>query len=172
MKKIVLVLMLLTGTLTYAQRFNLGIKAGVNFATLTGDSDIDLENKTGYHIGAIAEVGLNDQFSVQPEIIYSTQGAKLESEDFDINYLNVPVLAKVYVIKTFSLMVGPQFGYVIDNNGNGLDYKDFDLSGSAGAEIKVLSFFAQARYNFGLSEVSDGGAKNAVFQLSVGFNFL
>lgn len=173
MKKIVLCLLLLTGTLTYAQRFNLGVKAGVNFSTLTGDTETDLENKTGYHIGAIAELGLNDKFSIQPELIYSTQGAKWKDVDFKINYINVPVLAKIYVVKSFSVMAGPQFGYVIDDNNIGdTDWKEFDLSGTAGAELKILSFFAQARYNFGLSDVSDTGAKNAVFQVSVGFNFL
>lgn len=173
MKKVLLCLFLLGMSFSYAQQTHLGIKAGVNFAKLTGDQAEDLENKTGYHIGVTAELGLTSKFSVQPEILYSTQGAKFEDEDLDINYVNVPVLAKFYLIKNVSFQVGPQFGYVI-GNGDTFDegIKDFDLSGAAGVEVRILSFFAQARYNFGLTDVADVAARNAVFQISVGYNFL
>ncbi|GLB53719.1 hypothetical protein NBRC110019_27600 [Neptunitalea chrysea] len=159
----------------YAQTKHVGIKAGVNFASLTGDGLDGLEDKTGYHIGVTGELGLNDNFSIQPEIMYSTQGAKLEDIDFDIDYINVPLLAKFYMVKNVSFMVGPQFGYVISDNFDALEtdsLKDFDLSGAVGVEARILSFFVQARYNFGLSDVMDSEAKNAVFQFSVGHNFL
>ncbi|GLB49919.1 porin family protein [Neptunitalea lumnitzerae] len=173
MKKTLIVLLLLVGITANAQQKHLGLKAGVNFASLTGDWADDLDNKTGYHIGVTAELGWKDSFSIQPEVIYSTQGAELEDIDFKIDYLNVPVLAKIYMVKkNLSFMAGPQFGYVINDNFDSDDLKEFDLSGAVGLELKLLSFYAQARYNFGFTDVTNVGGKNGVFQLSIGHNFL
>ncbi len=173
MKKTILLCALLVGAIftVKAQESHLGIKAGVNFSTLTGDGVEGLSNKTGYHFGVTTELGLSDNFSIQPEVLYSTQGAESEDVDFDINYVNIPVLAKLYVMRNFSLQGGPQFGYVVGDD-TGFDLKEYDLSGAVGAELKIKSLFLQARYNFGLSDVSDSGTKNAVFQFSLGYNLL
>ena len=50
---------------------------------------------------------------------------------------------------------------------------NFALDGVAGLAPDVTqNFFTQACYNFGITDIADGNsAKNAVFQLSVGFNF-
>ncbi|SFU38479.1 Outer membrane protein beta-barrel domain-containing protein [Pustulibacterium marinum] len=178
-KKILIVLVSFLGGmgLLRAQESSLGIKAGVNFSTLTGDGFEGLDSKTGYHFGIVGELGISEKFSIQPEVLYSTQGAESEDVDFDINYLNVPILAKIYFLRNISFQVGPQFGYVTDQSGDGfdlanVDLKDYDLSGAAGVEVKFKSIFLQGRYNFGLSDVTDSGTKNAVFQFSVGYNFL
>lgn len=174
MKKTVLLVIVLLGSImgAKAQQSHLGIKAGLNFASLTGDGVDGLSNKTGYHFGINAELGLSNNFSIQPEVLYSTQGAESDDVDFDINYVNVPVLAKFYVMRNFSLQMGPQFGYVVGDEADSFDLKEYDLSGAVGAELAIKSLFLQARYNFGLSDVSDTGTKNAVFQFSLGYNFL
>lgn len=150
-----------------AQSLHLGAKGGVNFATLSGKDADGNDGRTGFHIGAVAELGLTDKFSIQPEAIYSAQGVK----DFNIDYLNVPVLAKYYIVDNLSLQAGPQFGFKV-NDKNFDNAEGFDMSGAVGAEVKFGKLFGQARYNFGLTDVADGDARNAVFQLSVGFNFL
>lgn len=173
MKKSIFLFVLALGfaTTMAAQGAHFGIKAGVNFANLNG-GDADLDGRTGFHVGLVGELRLSDKFAVQPEAIYSSQGAKFGSSDLKVDYLNVPVLADIKLVKMLSLHVGPQFGFVIDE-GDLNDPKSFDLSGAAGLELKVTKFFAQARYNFGISDIADadGSPKNAVFQLSVGFNF-
>lgn len=157
------------GTLQ-AQKLNLGIKGGINFADLNGDDVDGADGRTGYHFGVTAELGLGDKLSIQPEAIYSAQGVKDNNFDYNIDYINVPVLAKYYVVNNFSLQAGPQFGFKV--NDKNVDAEGFDLSGAVGAEIKFGKIFGQARYNFGLTDVSDGDAKNAVFQLSIGINLL
>ncbi|MGS2763575.1 porin family protein [Sinomicrobium sp. M5D2P9] len=169
MKKIVLVIMAVAGMSFYgnAQSLHFGAKGGVNFADL---SDVSGSGRTGYHIGLLAEIGFS-QFAIQPEVIYSAQGV----DDLELDYLNIPILAKYYVIPNLSIEAGPQFGFNVkdddfpDSFG---DIKTLDMGGAVGVGYKFGSLFAQARYNFGFSDIADNvSAKNSVFQLSVGYLF-
>ncbi len=150
-----------------AQDIKLGFKGGVNFATLNGDdvSD-DLDGRTGYHIGAVVQLSIAETFAIQPELLYSAQGA----DDFDIDYLNLPILAKLKFAKVFSVEAGPQLGFLV-NEGDGVeDIESFDLSGAVGAGVEFGPFFGQLRYNFGFTDVADEAeAKNSAFQVSVGY---
>ncbi len=154
-----------------AQSFHFGAKAGANFASITGD-DADFDGRTGYHIGLVAELGLSEKFAIQPELIYSAQGADESGLDLNIDYLNLPILAEIKLTEMFSIQAGPQFGFKV-NEGDFEDLNEFDLSGAAGVEINISKFFAQARYNFGFTDIAeDAEARNGVFQISVGFWFL
>ena len=175
----------------------IGAKAGLNISNVS-DLD-DSKSRTGFHVGAVAEIFINEKFSVQPEIIYSTQGAKQKetinfmgfSEKFEattkLDYLNIPIMAKYYIIDGLSVQAGPQIGFnvkaesKIKVNGESKteDMKsdtkkvDFGLNFGAGYELPIGVFF-DARYNLGLSKISkesDTSAKNRVFQISVGYKF-
>ncbi|WP_378188230.1 porin family protein [Aquimarina sp. W85] len=153
---------------TQAQDLKFGFKGGVNFATLSGDDvDSDLDGRTGYHIGAVAQVSLMDMIALQPEVLYSAQGVK----DRNIDYLNVPVLLKYKFAKVLSIEAGPQFGFVVnDDVKNGAKPESFDFSGAVGAGVEISSFFAQIRYNIGFTEVVENfDGKNSAFQISVGY---
>ncbi|WP_025665559.1 porin family protein [Aquimarina megaterium] len=158
-----------------AQDIKLGFKGGVNFATLNGDGYNGLDGRTGYHIGAVVQIGLSDMFAVQPELIYSAQGAKFKAlgidQDIDVDYLNLPVLVKFKFAKLFSVEAGPQFGFIVNDNFNGgTDPESFDLSAAVGAGVEFGSFFGQLRYNIGFTDIVDNvEAKNSVFQVSVGY---
>ena len=58
-----------------AQDVKLGVKLGMNISSLNGNED-NLDPKDGWVLGATAEVALTDKFSLQPELLYSQQGAK------------------------------------------------------------------------------------------------
>ena len=165
------ILLLGCGIAINAQSFHFGAKVGANFASITGDDVDDLDGRTAYHIGLVAELGLSDKFAIQPELIYSAQGADESGFDLDIDYLNLPILAEIKLTEMFSIQAGPQFGFKV-NEGDfeDEDLNDFDLSGAAGIEVNISKFFAQARYNFGFSDIAeDVEARNGVFQISVGF---
>ena len=65
-------------TSTNAQTVKIGVKAGLNYANFSG-SDIQTDAITTYHAGLVAEISLLDSFSLQPELLYSTQGASYEN---------------------------------------------------------------------------------------------
>lgn len=177
-----------------AQEFVMfGAKGGVNFSNFAGDGFASFEEdsnaRTAYHLGLVAEIPLSERFSIQPEVLYSAQGfdiAQIEDAkdvEFQMDYINVPVLAKVYVFNGLSLVAGPQFGFLVENeisSENGeieLDsdnFNNFDMSVGMGAEYKFNKFFLYGRYNAGLTDIYETesiNAKNSVIQAGVGFMF-
>lgn len=178
-KVIVLSLFVFLGTVvSNAQSLKFGIKAGANFANFSGD-DIDSDNITSYHFGAIAELNFFKTFSIQPELLYSSQGAEVEGfDDINLDYLSVPVLAKFYIIPgKFSFDIGPQFSFLVNDNFEDFDdtieKKDFDLAATGGFGVNIaFGVFAQARYTLGINDAAENvDLKNNVFQLSVGYKF-
>ncbi len=175
-----------------AQSF--GAKAGVNFASLNGDEDFD--GRTSFFVGAVVEFEISESFSLQPELLYSSQGAKSSfSEDgfdfeakYKLDYLNIPIMAKYYVTEGFSIEAGPQVGFLLsakadyeeDGESDSEDIKDdlssvdFGLNFGLGYKLDSGLNFG-ARYNLGLSNVADSEGdidiKNGVFQLSIGYFF-
>ena len=169
----------------YAQDVTFGAKGGINFSSLNGDDD-DLDGKTSFHIGGVAEIPVSDVFSVQPELIFSSQGAKDGDIKFNVSYLNIPIMAKYYVGEGISIEGGPQVGLLMDakvkDDDTSVDVKDetkgVEFGIGIGAGYKVASGLNFAlRYNVGLSNIvdeDDAGdfeLKNGVFQVSVGFFF-
>jgi len=103
--KLMTVLFLLGFALGQAQVLKLGAKAGLNYANFSG-SDLQTDAITSYHAGLSAQIKLGDKFSVQPEIIYSTQGASYTNLNQELNqklgYMSVPILARIQMGKIFS----------------------------------------------------------------------
>ncbi|GIQ58406.1 MULTISPECIES: porin family protein [Flavobacterium] len=188
MKKIILaaVLFIATSATIQAQLVQFGVKAGVNFASQPGDASLqgvafDKEGITSYHVGVVAEVKLLEKFSIQPELLYSTQGAtykfKDAQQDFKnkLAYLSVPVMAKIYMTKSLSLEVGPQASFLVSQKDDVRfnDANTFDFALNAGLGLKITnSIFVQGRYSLGLTDVSSSAdVRNSVVQLSAGFLF-
>lgn len=183
MKKIILTVVVFTFGFVNAQEVKFGAKAGLNFANLTGDIE-DASMKIGFNLGGFAEIKVSDKFSVQPELLYSTQGAKNETSEDDftsesklnLSYLNIPIMAKYYVSEKFSLEAGPQIGFLLsakskyeftesDGEGGSIsvsgdeDVKDSFESIDFGLNLGTAydfteNLFAGLRYNIGLSNVA------------------
>src|SRR5215207_9832975 len=102
MKKILLIVpALFFITLIKAQSTHLGLKAGLNFAGLNVTNSPDYDAKTGFHVGALAHIHVTDHFAVQPEVVYSMEGGKIDEYKLKLNYLNVPILFQYMVANGF-----------------------------------------------------------------------
>jgi len=180
MKKTILVIVLLLAVSVQmqAQLLRIGAKVGLNYANFSG-ADIQTDAITSYHAGLIAEIKLLDKFAIQPELLYSTQGASYNNagQEFknELGYIAIPILAKIYLSKSFSLELGPQASFLLSekNNFDANDANTFDFAVDAGLSFKVTkNIFVQGRYVLGLTEVSSNAdAKNSVLQLSAGLIF-
>ncbi|MFV8327188.1 porin family protein [Flavobacterium sp. ZS1P14] len=187
MKKTILVavLFLAVSSTMQAQLVKFGIKAGLNYANQTGtnitvnSTNYKTDAITSYHAGLVAEIKLLDSFSIQPELLYSTQGAtyKNAAEEFknELGYLSIPVLAKINLNKVVSLELGPQASFLLSERNN-FDVKDantFDFAVVGGLGLNITShLFLQARYGLGLTDASkDAEVKNSVVQVSAGIKF-
>lgn len=78
---VLVVILLLFGSKSIAQEASfarLGLKAGINYANYTG-SDVNTDAITNFHAGLLVELKIFKNFSLQPELFYSTQGASLKN---------------------------------------------------------------------------------------------
>ena len=105
-----------------------GIKGGVNFSNLTGDGFDEFDDdsaRTSFNLGALVEIPVTEKFAIQPEVFYSGQGFDLvqredaEDTEFQLDYINVPVLAKIYLVQGLYLEAGPQVGFLVDSQIEG-----------------------------------------------------
>ena len=126
-----------------------GLKAGINRAVLSGNVGDDAEYQTSYHAGIFYEAKILGPISLQPELLYSMQGAQARSlirnqslEEFDtkLHYLTLPILAKATIGPVF-VEAGPQFSYLVSSQDEGRlrvestssgpeEYLDFDRDNS------------------------------------------
>jgi opacity protein-like surface antigen len=184
MKKISLILTLcLLGIFTLnAQMLQFGVKGGVNFANYTNGEieGVDFNQVTSYHFGLVTEIKLLGNLSLQPELLYSTQGSELEGfgEQIknELGYISLPVMAKFYLTSNrLSIEAGPQFSFLVSerNELDSTDSNTFDFGIGGGLSYKITDgLFISGRYIAGLTEVKkDAAAKNAVIQFSVGYLF-
>lgn len=190
MKKIIfMAAMLLSSVATFAQHevgsITIQPKIGMNIADLTDVDDSDV--RIGLAVGAEAEYQATDLFSVSAGVLYSMQGCK-GSEDgvkatIKLDYINIPILANVYVTKGLAVKLGIQPGFNINAKGkaeaNGVsaeddidDVKTLDFSIPVGVSYEYQNFVLDARYNWGLTKVAkDIDSKNSVFQITLGYKF-
>lgn len=178
MKKITLLLVigaLFMATASQAQ-LTVGLKGGLNFATADVTGGVDVDNKTGYHFGAYSVIKLGP-IGIQPEAYFSVQNLSSDVGDYDLSYLQVPVLLRLGILKVLYLNAGPQFGINLkaeDPIGNDLeDFKSLDTSIALGAGLDLpFGLGAQVRWVKSLANLSKDDAqdwKNSMVQLSVTF---
>jgi len=169
-KLILLVFTVLITTTTFAQGIDVGIKAGATFATIT---DIpDTSTKTGFLAGAFVTLKFSDKIAIQGDALFSQQGTEFDGGEFDLDYINFPIVFKYYIVKRLNIHAGPQFGVVV--NDNDLGYESYDLSGVIGVGLDlILGLRVDARYNAGITDILDfAKGKNSVFSIAVGFSFI
>ena len=167
---------------SYAQvQVALGLKAGVNVSKLNGD-DVESSSITAFHGGAFGLFKFT-AIGIQPELLFSQQGSKVEDlsgdlQDLKMSYMTIPVMIKFYLPGGFNLQAGPQFGFLNSAEFDGDDVKDSFKSSDITANVGVawdapFGLVLDARYNIGLSDISDdnslGEVKGNTFQFSLGY---
>lgn len=175
-----------------------GIRGGVNFANLN-DIDGEVDSRTGFMAGLYFNFPVtNSPVSIQPEVLYTQKGFESGDDTFQLDYVEVPVLAKFNFITngniTPNVYFGPYVGFNVSaevdtGNGDGLfgddtetDIEDgvenTDFGVTVGGGLDFGRFDLGVRYNAGLTEVfedglidNDSGAKHGVFSITAGIDF-
>ena len=161
-----------------------GIKGGVNLAKFKVNADKfspassapNTDSKTSYNAGAFVNIPLSSAIRFQPELVFSSQGSKMNgsflgatySREADLHYLNLPLMFQAQTTHGFFVETGPQLGYLLSaksKNQSGtsndkVDIKDyldkFDFSWGAGiGYMSRIGLAINARYNYGLTNVID-----------------
>jgi hypothetical protein len=209
-------LVLLFGEDVASENFFFSLKLGGNLSSLSGIDDS--KSALGLNFGLMASMKLSDKFYLVPEFMpLSPKGAKnipfrstgnvsldqviqpTTSTAMQMNYIDIPIVAKYYVTKDIGLEVGPQISIltsatdvyrgkikedddlVYENNVKsslntidvgvvvGLTYSLWDARGGKG-------LYVHARYAYGLMDIvkdNPGEAmKNSVFQFAISLPFI
>jgi hypothetical protein len=151
-----------------------GVRAGANISDINVNG-LDTNAKTGLYVGVYREIPLvKSLLFIQPELQYSQEGFETDGfGDTKIDYLTVPVLAKIYVVKLLSFETGPQFGFVVSDNVEDSDLNNFVPSWAFGTSLNLpLGLSINARYITGLDDTFENiDAKNQNFQIGAAFQF-
>lgn len=155
-----------------AQAF--GVRAGANISDISGNG-LNTSAKTGLYVGVYKEIPLvKSLLFIQPEIQYSQEGFSTENaKDTKIDYLTVPILAKLYAVKLLSFETGPQFGFKVSDNVDYTDVNSFVPSWAFGMSLNLpLGLSINGRYISSLNDTFDNiDGKNQVFQVGAAFQF-
>lgn len=165
-------------------------KIGINGANIT-DAD-NSDSRIGLVLGGEFEYRVSPIFSLSAGALYSMQGCKGTAEDDDgntgdvslkLDYINVPILANVYVVKGLAIKLGIQPGFNVRHKASATvsgvnvttnlpGIKSVDFSIPVGISYQFDRFVIDGRYNFGLTKlIDDSDSKNSVFQFTFGYKF-
>lgn len=178
-------LVLLTTGQVNAQNDNpgpsFGVKGGLNLANLFAeDASIEDNNwKVGYHAGLFVKAPLSNVLSIQPEVLYSTTGAKITyggsglaqtlginpgEVRFNLNYVQVPVLFLVN-LGALNVHAGPYASYLLKAHVKNLQNSD-PLNPSPLLELNENDF---QRLDYGIAAGIGFDLKNA--KLGLRYNY-
>ncbi|AFL82071.1 hypothetical protein Aeqsu_2618 [Aequorivita sublithincola DSM 14238] len=164
-------------TTAQSQEFRIGFKGGVNIASIGGDYVDGLDPLVGFHLGGLVEIPLMGKFAIQPELLYSSQGAKygnylgIDLGDYEekllLSYINVPIMAKYYIIEGLSVELGPQIGVLVSSKYKGKDedgdfevdnkdaFNSLDVAIGIGASYRLNNgLFFSLRFNKGITKIN------------------
>jgi hypothetical protein len=189
MKKLKISLLFILGMLAVSPAFSqeqnvtrFGVKGGVNFSNFRVDEIADNNIKAGLNLGLFFKMPVSEAVAIQPEILYSSKGSKLEYDNFaqgegeyrfNFNYLELPVMAVFSIGDNFNIQAGPYVAYLANVNikdmkeGGSIqgvqdlkesNFNRFDYGLAAGIGGDFNGFNAGIRYNYGLNEVGESGA--------------
>jgi hypothetical protein len=191
MKKIFLFFLTFASLVTANAQVQFGLKAGANICMISGKGPNGTKymTYTGYYGGALVAIPVVGQFSLQPELVYSAEGAKVLGDgNFTLNsaYFNIPVLVKYNHPSGFFLETGPQLGLLLNAKVKSGSYTEdvksssqstsFSWAFGLGFLILPVNLGIDARYNFELTNLAKSGSflgniKNNVIQIGLFYVF-
>ena len=198
-----------------------GFRAGLNLSDVQGDAvntftslagyapngTITRQMRPGFYAGLYATLPIGPSFAIEPGISYSEKGTVLQSKvpvpalDFlntkltgtaRLAYIDVPVLAKVFITPGFYVYAGPQASFLVSGKarveagalGFSAFKQDFDISN----QLRKVDFAAvaglgyqfenglglSAGYDYGLTSLDTNNrfnAQNRVIKVGLNYSF-
>ena len=184
MKKLVIIsfslmVLFMSNISCYAQELKstqIGIKAGINISNLyTGDATrTDMIH--GFNVGVFTRVPVTNFIAFEPEFYLTTKGASITynnllmdgTANFNLTYLELPVLCVINVTHLVNVQFGPYISYLIDYKIKNManvnlfnfeqkinvnNYNHIDAGCLVGVGLDVGGITMGARYSLGLTKV-------------------
>lgn len=171
---------------------------GIDAVALDGLGQVDPKPLPSFFAGVYLNVALLDRFQLEPGLFIASRGYRVDNTlagivNVDVTnrsyYLEVPVLARVFLTDNLNIYGGPQLALLLSNDfktdlsasifqfdfdneaDDNLNKVDFGLTLGLGYALP-LGFNVQAGYDLGLVRYEeDIQAYNGVWKLGVGLTF-
>ena len=167
-KGLIFVLFALVSIVSYSQ-VSWNAKVGMNMSNITGDADTNM--KVGFNVGFGAEYAFTETWSVQPSLMLTSKGYKVDGFKCNPMYLELPVLAAARFAVTDNQNVvvkaGPYFAVGVAGK-----YK-LEAGLGVGVAYEINRIFIDLTGEFGLTKIGsgDGAPKNMNFSIGLGYKF-
>lgn len=179
-----------------------GPKLGANYANVydSGNTEYTAEGKFGFVGGAYLAIPIGKFIGIQPELLFSQKGVTTKGNILSFgyelsrttNYLDIPIFFAFKPIQFVTILVGPQFSYLISQKdvittplGSNAVTQEFNndnvrkntLCFVGGLDINIQRLVVGARVGFdALSNAGSGSSftpryKNVWAQLTLGYRF-
>ena len=142
-----------------------GVTGGATFANFN-DSELDTDANVGFSAGIFTRYYFPDSpISIQPEVLYSRKGAAGDDLEANLDYIEIPVLARFAFVNDSDVTPNVYFGpYVAFNTNAEGSTSNFtfnvedavnttDAGVVVGADVEISQFTIGGRYSAGLIEV-------------------
>jgi len=143
MKKCLIFVLCVYGTLSYAQDF--GVKGGLNFTFFKvdeGNFGTNPDTEVGYYGGVFLDFEIDNGLHIQPELLYKGVG--------DFKFLNAPIYLKYDIYESVHILVGPSLNYFFDFFSNKFKVRaDLSLDYDFSSEMSI-----HMKYTIGFEELS------------------
>ncbi len=151
------------------KRLEFGIEAGANASNFT-NANFPTDPLIGFHGGLTVAYKFTDNFMVQEEFLFATQGAQIKggtlgNQDLKLYYMAVPFLLKYRSHSGLFIEAGTQAGIKVKEEVLGITTDNFakkiDVAavGGLGYQSK-MGLGIDFRYVYGLSNVGDLNLSN------------
>lgn len=118
MKKVIIIIIAALSISTVsAQGFYFGVRGGMNVSSFTKTTDAAAVVRG--NVGAFGGFQISTIAAVQLEAAYSFQGSKIDNMDNQTDYLKIPIMVKIYLIKGLNLEAGISFNILTSSLFNG-----------------------------------------------------
>lgn len=166
LKKVLFATILLAFASSLSAQFSFGVRGGITLPNVAFNEDVEDEGVDylvymGAAFGAVAELKISDHFAIQPELMITQKGFKVDYDDyyyyyyygygssstetkFRLNYIEAPILAKGIFGNEFIsgyVAAGPVFGYAASGstyfNGTKVKFGEDEWDGFKRFEISA-----------------------------------
>jgi hypothetical protein len=109
-----------------SDQIHIGLKVGGNYSNIydSKGEKYNADGKIGFATGAFVSIPIGKYLGIQPEILFSQKGFTATSSvlgaDVKLtrttNYIDVPVFLAIKPSEMITLLVGPQYSYLMKQN--------------------------------------------------------
>ncbi len=164
-------------------RFSIGPRVGINFATINQDE----ETRTGLVAGLTTTYSINEKSGITIDALFSSRGFGSGASQVKLNYLSIPILYDAFFGKLGEafrpkLYAGFAPGFLLKAETGAINlterYKSvtFDIVGGGGFNYRLASrvwLNVDLRALFGLANLTESGddIRNRTIQVSGGLAY-